>query len=595
MSSSIASHSWLRATALSIVVVGGCSKADVVDEVKTSGAYAGTSAEPVAAVTEQPMVALTYVDVTAAAGIDFVHETGAFGEKLLPETMGAGGAFLDYDGDGDSDLLLVNGDWWIGHEKDGPRPTAHLYRNDGRGKFVDVTDEAGLAFPFYGMGAGACDVDGDGDSDLFLAGVGGYRFLRNDGGRFVDATAGSGIEAGTWTDSEGNKHGPFATTPVFLDYDGDGRPDLFVAHYVHWSEETDVFSTMNGRDKSYAIPKQYSGESCRLFRNLGGNRFEDVTDAAGVRNDEGKSLGVTVIDFNDDGKPDIAVANDTQPDYLYRNDGGGKFTEIGVKAGVGVDQVTARARAGMGIDGVWLPDSGKPSLVVGNFSGEPVSFFELLRDEIFVNRADVSGVALATHHPLTFGLRFCDADLDGRPDLVLVNGHIEPTIQSVHADIPYAQELLLLRGVPGKRFVRFRDVSAEVGPDFTRPRVGRGLGLADIDGDGDVDLLVTTNGGAPALLRCDLDGAAARSLRVRVVGEAPGTDALGARVAVTHGGREQVQWVRTGSGYLVQSELTLTFGLGDDPTPARVTVRWPDGRERVFDDVPAGTLDARLD
>ncbi len=334
-----------RRLAAAVVVVAlllpSCGPDAPADDVPESGSYAAVTAEPEAAPTERPMAALSYVDVTRAAGIDFVHETGAYGRKLLPETMGAGGALFDYDGDGDQDILLVNGDWWPGHEnpraeQGAARPTMHLYRNDGDWKFTDVTEAAGLAIPFYGMGAAACDTDGDGDADLFVAGVGGYLFLRNDGGVFVDVTAESGLMPGTWTDSEGGEHGPFATTPVFLDHDGDGRPDLFVAHYVHWSVETDVFSTMNGRDKSYAIPTLYAGESCRLFRNLGGNRFRDVTDAAGVRNDEGKSLGVAVLDFNDDGRPDIVVANDTQPDYLYRNDGG-TFTEIGVRAGIGVD------------------------------------------------------------------------------------------------------------------------------------------------------------------------------------------------------------------------------------------------------------------
>ena len=574
------------------LVLFACAEGDVAPVTpEQKGTYAVSPDDPGAATGAVPMASLRYVDVTDAVGIDFVHETGAYGEKLLPETMGAGAAFLDHDGDGDPDLLLVNGDWWPGHEKEGPRPTMRLYRNDGDWKFTDVTNEAGLAEPFYGMGVSACDTDGDGDTDLFIAGVGGNRFYRNDGGVFSDVTDAAGLTAQTWTDPEGNVIPSFGTSAMFVDYDRDGRPDLFVGHYVHWSKETDVFSTMNGRDKSYAIPKLYQGESCRLYRNLGDNRFEDVTEAAGVLNDEGKSLGVCTFDFNDDGWPDIVVANDTQPDYLYRNDEG-TFTEIGTPSGIAVDQATARAKAGMGVDGTLLPDTGKPVLAVGNFSSEPVSFLELLRGELFVNRADVSRVAEATLDPLTFSVRFLDADLDGRPDLFLVNGHIEPTIESVHVDIRYAQPLILLRGVPGKRFVRYEDVSEQVGEDFVRPRVGRGLALADVDGDGDLDACVTTNGGAPALLRCDLDGAAARSLRIHVIGEAPATDALGARVEVVTGDWTQVQWVKTGSGYLSQSELTLTFGLGDAGRAERVTVRWPDGREREFSDVAPGSVEA---
>ncbi len=582
-------------SSLSVLVVAltlaACGPDEVTPVAPVAGTYAKTTLESPTATDVTPMAALRYVDVTADAGIDFVHESGAYGEKLLPETMGAGAAFLDHDGDGDPDLLLVNGDWWPGHEKDGARPTLRLYRNDGDWKFTDVTEEAGLAQSFYGMGVSTCDTDGDGDTDLFISGVGGNRFFRNDGGTFTDVTADAGLMGKTWTDAAGNTIPSFGTSAMFLDYDGDGRPDLFVAHYVHWSKETDVFSTMNGRDKSYAIPKLYQGETCRLYRNVGDNRFEDVTDAAGVRNDEGKSLGVCTFDFNDDGRPDIVVANDTQPDYLYRNDGG-VFTEIGTPSGIAVDQATARAKAGMGVDGILLPETGKAVLAVGNFSSEPVSFLELLRGELFVNRADVSRVAEATLDPLTFSVRFVDADLDGRPDLFLVNGHIEPTIQSVHADILYAQPLILLRGVPGKRFVRYENVSDRLGEDFVRPRVGRGLALADVDGDGDVDACVTTNGGPPALLRCDLDGAAARSLRVRVVGNAPATDALGARVEVVTGDRTQVQWVKTGSGYLSQSELTLTFGLGDAGRADRITVRWPDGNERSFADVAPGLLEA---
>jgi hypothetical protein len=470
-----------------------------------------------------------------------------------------------------------------------------LYRNDGGFRFTDVTAHAGLDEPFYGMGISACDADGDGDTDIFVAGVGGYRLFRNDGGVFADVTVESGLDPGTWTDAEGGEHPAFATSAAFFDYDRDGRPDLFVCHYVRWSQATDVFSTMDGTTKSYATPRVYSGESSRLWRNLGGNRFEDVTDASGVRNEKGKSLCVAVVDFDQDGLPDVAVANDTQYDQLLRNNGDGTFTDRALQAGIAAGP-DGLALAGMGIDGCLLPDSGRIALAVGNFSGEPLTLFEYERAGLFQNRSDVAGVALVTHHSLTFGVRFLDADLDGRTDLVLSNGHIEPTIQSVHKDISYEQSAQLLRGVPGKRFIRFRDVAEAVGEDFVRPRVARGVACADVDGDGDLDLCFTVNGGPPALLRCDLEGAAERSLRVRVLAAAsegsPAADALGARVVVRQGERAQTQWVRTGSGYLSQSELTLTFGLGDAPADS-VEVTWPDGHTKSVEGPVRGSLEFR--
>jgi hypothetical protein len=555
---------------------------------KQQGVYAAPPAVPEA---DEPAPALAYVDVTRASGIDFVHESGARGRKLLPETMGPGCAFFDYDRDEDVDLLLLNGDTWSDDQRRAARPTSRLYRNDGGWKFTDVTKAAGLDAPFYALGCSVADTDGDGDADLFVSGVGGYRFFRNDGGRFADATADSGLAPGTWKDSEGREHGCFATSAAFVDYDGDKRPDLFVCHYVRWSETTDIWSTMDGKTKSYAIPTQYQGESCRLWRNLGANKFEDATDKARVRNDEGKSLGICVLDLEDDGFPDLAVANDTQPNYLYRNHGDGTFTEIGLNCGIAYGP-DGRARAGMGIDSGRLGRGGPQALAIGNFSGEPVSLFEQLPDksDIMINKGDQYGVAVVTHPMLTFGLLFLDADLDGFEDLLLANGHIEPTIQAVHKETPYAQRPQLLRNVKGRRMV---DVSGHVGKDFATPRVGRALAAADVDGDGDLDLCVTTNGGPPALLRCDQT--AGRSLRVRLTGEAPGTDALGAKVTISSGDDQASQVVRTGRSYLATSELTLTFGLPGGAPAQRITVRWPGGREQSYDGPFAGGSLVRID
>lgn len=566
-----------------LVFAKGCAEKPRAPESRPAGAY--SKAAPIPDAVEPPPL-LSYVDVTRAAGVAFVHESGARGKKLLPETMGAGCGWFDYDGDGDPDLLLLNGTYW----DDDPRksaPSSRLYRNDGDWKFTDVTVQAGLAAPFYAMGCSAADTDGDGDRDLFISGVGGYRFFRNDAGTFVDATVEAALIPGTWKDEKGREHGCFASSAAFLDYDDDQRPDLFVCHYVRWSAETDVWSTMDGKTKSYAIPTQYQGESCRLWRNLGGNRFEDATDKARVRNDEGKSLGVCVLDLEDDGWPEIAVANDTQPNYLYRNNKDGTFTDIGLDCGIAYGP-DGRARAGMGVDSGCISDSGCLALAVGNFSGEPVSLFEQLpnKSDIMINKSDQWGVAVVTQPMLKFGVLLVDADQDGRNDLVIANGHIEPTVQAVHKETPYQQPMQLLRNIAGRRF---SDVSKGLGADFTRPRVGRSLAAADVDGDGDLDFCVTSNGGAPALLRCDMP--AARGFRVRLKGVAPGTDALGARVSVHVGGREAVQRVRTGGSYLALSDTTLTFGLGDHAAPEKLEVTWPGGRQVAYEPpFPAGAV-----
>jgi len=567
--------------AFALCAAPGCSDEPVDEPVVKPSPYAAPTRPPKVV---EPPPPLSYVDVTSASGIDFVHDTGAYGGVLLPETTGSGCAFFDYDTDGDADLLLLNGDQWPGHERDTGRPTWRMYRNDGDFRFTDVSRETGLDQSFYAMGAAVADVDSDGDLDLFVTGVCGYRFFLNDGGVFTDATSAWGLLPGTWTNPQGNEHGPFATSAAFLDYDGDGRLDLFVCHYVHWSVEDDVHATYDGETKGYATPSQYSGETSRLWRNVDGKRFDDVTEAAGVMNPRGKSLGVCVCDFDDDGHTDLLVANDTVRDYLYRNNGDGTFTDVGQEMGIAFGP-DGKVRAGMGADAARLGPEGKLYLAVGNFSREPVSLW-MAAGAVFKNKSDVAGVAIATLHPLTFGIRFVDVDLDGRPDLVCANGHIEPSIGRVESDNSYEQSMVLLRGLAG---VKFADISEHVGADFTKQVVARGLAAADVDLDGDLDLCVTVNGGPPRLLRCDLENAAARSLRV-VVKDAAGAPAIGAKVTVEVRGAVQTRWVRSGGSYLSQSEFPLTFGLGDAKKADRVTVTWPSGKTAEFTDTAAGSL-----
>jgi hypothetical protein len=512
-----------------------------------------------------------FTDVTAAAGLRFKHNSGAAGKKYLPETMGAGVAFLDADGDGRQDVFLVNSKSW--KAAPGRRSLSALYRNEGDGTFTDVTRAAGLAVELYGQGAAAADYDNDGRTDLYVTALGGNRLFRNlGGGKFADVTARSGAGAGG-----------FSSSALWFDYDKDGRLDLYVTRYVEWSPEKDLFCTLDGRTKSYCTPESYRGQSPILYRSRGDGTFEDVTAKAGLHNPKAKALGVAMLDENGDGWYDLLVANDTQPNNLYRNNRNGTFTDVATTAGVAFSEAGV-ARAGMGVDAADYDLSGRPSLVIGNFSNEMMALYHNEGGGLFIDEAPTSAIGQASLLTLSFACFFFDYDLDGWPDIFAANGHVADDIERVQPKVRYAQPPHVFRNAGGKRF---EAVTPRLGPALQRPVVGRGAAYGDYDGDGDLDIVLTTNNGPAYLLRND-GGNRNKWLRVRTVGTRSNRDGIGARVTVTlPDGRKPWAVVKTGSSYLSQSELPLTFGLGSHAKATHVEVAWPSGATDVLTGVAA--------
>jgi hypothetical protein len=518
----------------------------------------------------QAQSAFHFVDVTAQSGLHFTHNSGAYGGKLLPETLGSGCAFLDYDGDGWQDILLVNGMDWPGHTQ--KRSTLKLYRNNRNGTFSDVTKAAGLDLELYGMGVAAGDFDNDGYPDIFITCVGQSRLFRNTGkGTFVDATKASGL---------GGRAG-FSTSALWVDFDRDGRLDLFVCNYVKWTPEHDVFCSVDGAKKSYCTPEAYRGDTCWLFHNRGNGTFEDVTETSGIFDTSSKSLGVAMIDA--DGWQDLFVANDTQPNKLYRNQRNGTFKDAAVDAGVAFS-ADGKARAGMGVDAGDFEGSGRAGLAVTNFDNEMIGLYRPIGNGRFEDVAVRAGIGAVSRGTLGFGCAFADVDLDGALDLLVANGHIDATVREIPGHAGYAQpaQLFLNRGGGA-----FHDVAAGAGGGFNAPRVGRGLAVGDFDRDGDVDVLMTTNNGPAVLFRND-QAAGRRSLRLTLTGTQSNRDAIGAVVRVFHGGTSQSRMVKSGSSYLSQSELPLTFGVGARDVVERVVVSWPSGATQEFKNVAAG-------
>ena len=509
-------------------------------------------------------VAVVFTDVTAEAGIEFVHHNGRSGRKYLPETLGSGCAFFDYNNDGRADIFLVNSRPWTG---DPSGVTSKLYRNEGGGQFSDVTEQAGLALPMYGMGVAAADYDNDGFQDLYVTVLDGDRLYRNRGdGTFEDVTRAAGID-----------NARFGTSAAWVDYDLDGHLDLFVANYVEWTMEEDLWCSMDGATKTYCTPESYQGQPSALYRNRGDGSFQEVGASAGVADPTAKALGIAIFDYDSDGLPDIFQANDTQPNKLYRNEGDGTFSEHGISAGIAYAE-DGKARGAMGVDAADYDRSGRPHLLVGNFANEMLNLFHNEGNGLFVDEAPTSEIGRDSLLALTFGAFFFDYDLDGHADIFCANGHLDEEIEIVQPAVKFAQEPQLFRNDGTGRFGL---VSAEVGSNFSEPLVARGAAYADYDGDGDLDILITTNDGPAKLLRND-GGNANNYLRVRLEGTQSNRSGLGTQLKLASASGTQIQVVRGGSSYCSQSEAVATFGLAQDTEVDRLEVRWPGGSVAVF-------------
>ena len=522
----------------------------------------------------RPAGPIEFRDVTKQAGIHFKHNSGAFGKKYLPETMGSGVCVLDYDNDGWQDILFVNSMDWPGH-RGASRTYPALYHNNKDGTFTDVTRDAGLAVESYGLGCAVADYDNDGFEDIYITTVGSNHLFRNLGnGKFADVTLKAGVaDPG------------FSTSAVWFDYDNDGKLDLFVTHYIEWSIAKDQYCTLDNKNKSYCTPQTYKGESSTLFHNKGDGTFENVTKRAGLRDPTSKSLGVAMLDYDGDGWMDLFVANDTEPNKLYRNNHNGTFADVGVQVGVAFSE-SGRVRAGMGVDAGDFDGSGWQSLVIGNFTNESMSLYRNDGSGLFVDEEISSGIRQMSLQALTFGCFFFDYDLDGRLDIFAANGHVSDDISVVQPTLKYAQPAILFHN-SGNR--KFEDASAKVGPALQQPVVGRGAAYLDYDNDGDLDLVITANNGPARLLRNE-NGNQNDMLRVKLVGTRSSRDGIGAKVILTTStGARLLRMVKTGSSYASQSELPLTFGLGKQEAGKTVSLEiiWPSGQKDSLSKISA--------
>ena len=556
-----------------LLLVTSCSKQSAQNPAAQPSEVAATaSPSPSASPTPpRPSGAIEFTDVTAQAGIRFKHNSGAFGKKYLPETIGSGCAFIDYDNDGWQDILLVNSSNWP--EQKGAKSFPALYHNNKDGTFTNVTSQAGLAVDMYGIGVTVGDYDNDGNDDIYITCVGPNHLFRNlGGGKFADVTTKAGVgDPG------------FSTSAVWFDYDNDGKLDLFVGNYVEWSPEKDIYCTLDNKNKSYCTPQTYKGQSATLYHNRGNGTFENVTQKAGLNDPSGKTLGVALLDYDSDGWLDLFVANDTEPNKLYHNNKNGTFTDEGIAAGVAFSSA-GTARAGMGVDAADYDGSGRPSVIIGNFTNESMALYHNDGSGLFSDEAAASGIGKLSAQSLTFATFFFDYDLDGLLDIFAANGHVSDDIAIVQPNVKYAQPPHLFHN-KGKK--KFEEMSAKLGRAMQRAIVGRGAAYGDYDNDGDLDLVIMSNNGPARLLRND-NANQNDLVRVKLVGTRTNRDGIGATVSVkTSKGAKSDQMVRTGSSYASQSELPLVFGLGKPEEGLTVTIEiaWPSGQRDTIPNV----------
>ena len=529
-----------------------------------------------------PLLPMT--DVTEESEIDFIHNSGRDGDRLLPETMGSGVAVFDFNDDGHLDVLLVNSSYWPWDARNTEPTPCRLYAGDGNLHFTDVSADAGLDVTVYGMGVAIGDYDNDDDSDVFLSTLGKNRLFRNDDGKFVDVTEHAGL---------GGADNAWSTSCGFLDYDNDGLLDLFVCNYVEWSKEKDLSQkfTLDGENRAYGPPRAFAGTYSYLYHNSGDGTFADVSESTGIqiRNDDtgvplGKAMGLAPVDANRDGWIDVVVANDTVRNFLFQNAKDGTFIEVGRLSGIAFDRATGNARGAMGIDTAVFRDDGTLAIGIGNFANEPSALYMARPDRSqFVDAAMHTGLGPPTRQGLTFGTFFFDVDLDGRLDMLGANGHLEEHIAKTQTSQRYKQppQLFWNAGRNGKSELVLID-KANVGKAFYRPIVGRGAAYGDFDSDGDQDVIISTSHSRPVIYRNDQQ-TANHFLRLKLVGTSCNRDAIGATAELVVGDRRLVRTVMPTRSYLSQCEKTLTFGLGNVTNVRALSVQWPGGEKESFD------------